>query len=85
MPQNVFNAHAHMGLPGKADNFKPLVLSYTGWLRQCWCILVKNTTFDNNFVNVMLNVTKFGMLIDNISIDMPHDFGCYGNNFGGKL
>ena len=22
VPQNVYNGHAHMGLPGKADNFK---------------------------------------------------------------
>ena len=28
---------------------------------------------------------KFGMLIDNIGTDMSHDFGCYGNDFGGKL
>ena len=41
--------------------------------------------FDNNFVNVSLNFTKFGMLIDNIEIDMLDDFGCYGNHFGGKL
>ena len=45
-------------------------------------ILVKNTSFDNNFVNFRLNVTKFGMLIDNIGIDMSHDFGYYGNHFG---
>ena len=45
---------------------------------------MKNTTFDNNVVNVSLNVTKFGMLIDNIEIDMSCDFGCYGNHFGGK-
>ena len=26
-----------------------------------------------------MNLTKFGMLIDNIEIDMSHDLGCYGN------
>ena len=46
---------------------------------------MNNTTFDNNFINVSLNVTKFGMLIDNIEIDMSRDFGCYENHFGGKL
>ena len=46
---------------------------------------MKNTTFDNNFVNFSLNVIKYGVLIDNIKIDMSHDFGCYGNHLGGKL
>ena len=44
-----------------------------------------NITFDNNFVNFSLTVTKFGMMIDNIEIDMTHDLGCYGNHFGVKL
>ena len=57
-----------------------------GGLRQFQCILVKNTTVDNNnFANFSLNVTKFGMLIDNIEIDMSRDFDCYGSHFGGKL
>ena len=56
----------------------------TGELRQLQCILVKNT-FNNNFVLCILNVTKVGMLIDNIGIDMSYDFGCYGQRFGGKL
>ena len=46
---------------------------------------MKSTNFDNNFVNVWLNVTKFGILIDNIEIDMSHDFDYYGVHFGGKL
>ena len=46
---------------------------------------MKNTTFDKNFDSFSLNVTKFGMLIDNIEIDMMRDFGWYGNDFGGKL
>ena len=60
---------------------------YTSELRQFLvCIFLgKNTTFCNNVVNCRLNVTKFGMLIDNIVIHMSHDFGCYGNHFGGKL
>ena len=41
--------------------------------------------FDNNFFNFSLNINKFGMLIDNMEIDMSHDFGCYGNYVGGKL
>ena len=44
-------------------------------------ILVENTTFDNNVVNFILNVTKFGMLIDIIDVDKSYDFGCYGNHF----
>ena len=48
------------------------------------CILVKSTTFDSNFVNFSLNVIKFGMLINNIEIDMSHDFGCYRNHLGEK-
>ena len=44
-----------------------------------------NTTFDNNFVNFSPNVTKFGMLIDIVDIDMSHDFGGYGYNFGRKV
>ena len=48
-------------------------------------VLVENTTFYSNFVNFSLNVTKFGMLIDNIEIGMSHDLGCYGNHFDGKL
>ena len=27
VPQNMYHGRAHIGLPGKADNFKPLVLS----------------------------------------------------------
>ena len=57
----------------------------TGELRQFYCILLKYTTFDNRFVNFSLNITKFGMLIDNIEIDMSRDLGCYGVHFGGKL
>ena len=34
---------------------------------------MKNTTFDNNLITVSLNVTKFGMLFDNIEIDMSRD------------
>ena len=42
-------------------------------------------TFDNNFTNFSLNVTTFGVLIDNIEIDMSHDFGYHsGDNFGPK-
>ena len=41
--------------------------------------------FDNSSIKFSLNVTKFGMLIDNIEIEMSHDLGCYGNHFGGKL
>ena len=41
--------------------------------------------FDPNFINFSLNVTKFGMLIDNIDINMSHDFDYYGNHSGGKL
>ena len=40
----------------------------------------ENTTFDNNFVNFSLNVTKCGLLIDIVDIDKSHDFGCYGNH-----
>ena len=48
-------------------------------------ILVKNTTFDNNVVNVSRNVTKCCMLIDTANVDLSHYFGGYGNHFGGKL
>ena len=41
-------------------------------------MLVKNT-FHNNVVTFTLNITTFGMLIDNVEIDMLHDFGCYGD------
>ena len=44
-------------------------------------MLLKYTTFDNSFVNFSLNVTHFGMPIDNIKIDMSHAIGCYGNRF----
>ena len=40
---------------------------------------MKNTTFDNNGVNVSLNVSKFGILIDNIKLEISHDFDYYGN------
>ena len=45
---------------------------------------MENTTFDNNFVNFSLNVTKFGMSIDIVETDKARDFGCYGN-FDRKL
>ena len=61
------------------------VASGTGELRQCYCLLVKNTFFDNNFVNFSPNVTKFAMLIDIVDIDRSRHFGCYEYNFGGKL
>ena len=48
-------------------------------------MLVVNTTFDNNFVSFSLNVTKFGIFIDIVEVGKSHDFGCYGNHFGGKL
>ena len=48
-------------------------------------ILVKSTTFDNNFINLKLNVTKFGLLIDDIEVDMSCDVCCYGYHFGGKV
>ena len=48
-------------------------------------MLVENTTCDNNVVNFRLNLTKFGMWLDIVDIDKSHDFGCYGNHFGGKL
>ena len=50
-----------------------------------YCILMKNTTFDYNFVNLSLNVTTFGVLIDNVGVDTLLEFGCYGNYYGGKL
>ena len=65
--------------------YLPRTLSYTGELRQFQCILVENTTVDNNFVHFSLNVTKFGMLIDMVEIDKSHDFGCYGHYFGRTL
>ena len=40
---------------------------------------MKNTTFDYNFVNCNQNVTKFGVLIDNVGVDKSHEFGCNGN------
>ena len=46
---------------------------------------MKNTNFDNTFVNFSLNVTKFGMLIDNIKSNNSHDLGFYRNHFGRKL
>ena len=48
-------------------------------------MLVENKSFDNSCVSFSLNVTKFGMMIDIVDIDKSRDFGCYGNNFGGKL
>ena len=51
---------------------------------QFYCILVKNTTFYSNFVNFSLNVTKFGMLIPNIEIDMSHELGCYETHLAGN-
>ena len=66
--------------------FTPTCTSrYTGELMQCQCILVENTTFDNNFVNFSLNVAKFGVLINIYLIDKLRDFGWYGDNFGGIL
>ena len=41
--------------------------------------------FDNKVVNINLNVTKFGMLIDTVEMEKSRDFGCYGNHFWGKL
>ena len=43
-----------------------LIMKITGMLKQLQCILVENTTFDDNFNNFTLNVTKFGMLIDSV-------------------
>ena len=59
--------------------YPPLV--HYGSNKQCpqWVVMG-----DNNFDNFSLNVTKFGMLIDNIENDMSHDFGFYGNHFEGK-
>ena len=49
-----------------------------------YCILVKNTTFDNDFVHFSVNVIKFGMLIETmgIHVHVSHAFCCYGNHFG---
>ena len=61
---------------------------YIGELGQFYWILVKivkNTTFDNNYVNFSLKVNKFCMLIDNVGIDKSGDYGCYRHQFGGKL
>ena len=62
----------------------PINTLYTGVLKQCYCILVNNTTFDYNFISFSMNVTKVGVLNDNVGIDKLHKFGCYGNHFGGK-
>ena len=40
--------------------------------------LVKNTTFDYNFINFSVDGTKFGVLIANVGLDNLHQFGCYG-------
>ena len=47
-------------------------------------MLVESTTGDNNVVNFSPNLTKFGMWLDIAEIDKSHDFGCYGNHFGGN-
>ena len=39
-------------------------------------LLEKNTTFDYNVFNFSVNVTTFGMLIDNVGIDELHELGC---------
>ena len=54
------------------------------WVKAILVYLSENTTFDNNFVKFGWNVTTFGVLIANIAIGMLHDFGCYGNHFGGE-
>ena len=58
---------------------------YQGNFTRFYHILVKNTTFDYNFINLNLNVTKFCVLIDNAGIDKLHDIDCDGNHLGRKL
>ena len=43
-----------------------------------------HTTFDNNFGNFSLNVTKFGMLSNIVDIDRSHDFCWYRDHFAGN-
>ena len=50
-----------------------------------WVETILVGTFGNNFVNFILNITKFGMLINIVEIDKSHDIGCYVNHFGRKL
>ena len=61
------------------------ILQYTMSKGNFNLFLAKITTFDSNFVNFSLNITKCGVLVDNMDIDTSHDFGCNGNHFGGKL
>ena len=55
------------------------------WIKTILVCFNEKYNFDNNFDNFSLNMTTFGMSIDNIDIDMFHDCGCYGNHFGRKL
>ena len=43
---------------------------------------VKNTTFDSNFITFNLNVTTFGVLIDNFDIAKPNIFWILWKYFG---
>ena len=47
--------------------------------------VVKNTTFDCNFVTFSLNVSNVDVLINNMGIDKLHELGCCGKYFGVKL
>ena len=42
-------------------------------------------TCDCNFVNLSSIFTIFSILVNNDIVDMPHDFGSYGNYFVRKL
>ena len=63
----------------------PALYLHTGeFIKDIFVYFRGKYNFGNNFVNFSCNVTKFGMLIDNIEVDMSYDFGCDGNILAGN-
>ena len=50
--------------------------------RECF---VTSTSMLRQNHNLSLIFTLFGILVNNDTLDMSRDFGCHGNNLGGKL
>ena len=48
-------------------------------------IILNNATSDCSFFNLRPIFAMLGILASNDLVDISHDFGCYGNHFGGTL
>ena len=48
-------------------------------------MLLTKATYDRSFVNSSPIFTILGILVNNDIVDRSRDFGCHGNQFGGKM